>query len=96
MQTNNNFGKFEQTSKFNFDGMSRQQYVESDQMLSHDDSIAKIVSEIDKRDQKIPTARKKSTNMAMQQLKMNKINTNSEVYTKQPLISERKAELPKI
>lgn len=46
MQTNNNFGKFEQTSKFNFEEMSRQQCVESDQMFSHDDSIAVIVNEI--------------------------------------------------
>ena len=65
-------------------------------MLSHDDSIAQIVSEIDRRDQKIPAARKKSSKMAMPQLKMNKMNTNSEVYTQQPLISERKVDLPKI
>lgn len=49
MQTNNNFGKFEQTSKFNFEvEMSRQQMNESENLFSLDESIAGIVDEMGK------------------------------------------------
>ena len=90
MQINNNFGKFEQTSKFTFEvEMSRNQMNESENLFSLDESIAGIVNEMGKN-VNIVANRVQGRNIAIQNFEN---NSKSDQFVALTLSSEHKVGL---